>query len=181
MNLDTVGPWHLKYVEECFPNSAQQPSRSHFRLQLNKWIKSSRKSSKPDSVLVAIIGNHGDVFEGNDSYGVEEECSYWLAEVKTLVSKEKKKVDPGQNPGDVIAKGNYFLSVQYFSLVALSSFKYQISDMLISVVDFSNVVTTTRIYWNKVYRADANGKRTFQLDNRTHGVIVHQVKHYVRL
>ena len=127
------------------------------------------------------MGNPDDGLESNESYGVEGQCSYWLAEAKTLITKAKKKRDPGKNPGDVIAKGHYFLSVQYFSLVALYSFKYQVADMPIALVDFSNVVTTTRIYWNRVFRAGRSTKRTFQLDNRTHGLIVHQVKRHGQL
>ena len=158
LNLDIVGPWHLKFVEECHPRNNENLSRSNFRSQLNKWIRSSRKSSRSNIVIIAILGNHSDIYENDDSYGVEGEYSYWLAEAKTLVRKAKKIIDPADNPGDVISKGHYFISVQYYSLVNFSSFKYQVSDMPLAVVDFDNVITTARIDWNKIFRGNSGKK-----------------------
>ena len=181
MNSDIVGPWRLKFVEECFPGGNEDLLRITYRLQVNKWIKSSRKSSKSTMVIVAILGNQSDLSECSDSYVVDGECSYWLADAKTLVRKTKKKIDTGSNPGDVISKGHFFLSVQYFSLMNLASFKYQTSDMPVAVVDFANVITTTRIYWNRIFRPRNRNSEIFQLDNRTHGLIVHQVKRHGQL
>ena len=102
--------------------------------------------------------------------------SYWLAEALTLVRKTKKIIDPGNNPGDIIPKGGFFLKVKYFMLKDMASLKYVVAPMGVAFVDFVNVVTCTRFYWNKIYRGQNPSSQIYQLSRRTHGLISYQVK-----
>ena len=170
--LDTVGPWRLNFVNPSVAMDSATASRVSFRLDLNKWIKQTRKRSDETGVLLAVKGTCE--VDQNSSNGTH--LSYWLAEALTLVRKTKKIIDPGNNPGDIIPKGGFFLKVKYFMLKDMASLKYVVAPMGVAFVDFVNVVTCTRFYWNKIYRGQNPSSQIYQLSRRTHGLISYQVK-----
>ena len=95
-----------------------------FKNDVNRWFSACRNKDLGSGVLLAIKGTICVVESSNEINDSSHEDPYWVAEACTLVRKAAKIVDPGNEPGDIIPKGSFFLKVKYYHLWQAGALKY---------------------------------------------------------
>ena len=107
-----------------------------------------------------------------------EHCGFWIAKPVIVLRKATKLIDPCDQPGDIITKGNYFCKVKYYELKDARSHKYELSRIPHSTVDFDNIVVVPDITWWKTFRSTNNTAEHFQLSNRDYITITNAIREH---